>query len=110
MEPDAVCGSGGSSVWRYMAALPHLSLIECKLNLVLSLGGKTETEGERRRRRRWTTIYLEAISAKENHIRRAFRLSPPPEGRAPGGIQPASHRSDALRKIKIKTPTLTQLW
>lgn len=45
MEPDAVCGSGGSSVWRYMAALPHLSLIECKLNLVLSLGGKTETEG-----------------------------------------------------------------
>lgn len=44
MEPDPVCGSGGSSVWQYMAALPHLSLIECKLNLVISLGGKTETK------------------------------------------------------------------
>lgn len=64
IEPDPVCGSGGSSVWRYMVALPHL--IECKLNLVLSLGGKTEAEGEEGRegRRRRTTIYLEAISAK----------------------------------------------
>lgn len=107
MEPDAVCGSGGSSVWRYMAALPHLSLIECKLNLVLSLGGKTETEGGEGRRRRRTTIYLEAISAKENHIRRAFRWSPPP----PGG--PSTRRNTASvssqRRIKKNTNKNTNI-
>lgn len=77
IEPDPVCGSGGSSVWRYMAALPHLSLIECKLNLVLSLGGKTETEGEVEGRGGGDgqqSIWKQYLQNK-NHIRRAPRSS-----------------------------------
>lgn len=67
IEPDPVCGSGGSSVWRYMAALPHLSLIECKLNLVLSLGGKTEGGGggEDRRQSIWKQYLQKKITSGE---------------------------------------------
>lgn len=51
-----------TGVWRYMGALPYLGLIECKLNLVLSSEWKTKND---KNDKKWTTIYLEAISAKE---------------------------------------------
>lgn len=69
IEPDPVCGSGGSSVWPYMAAVPHLSLIECKLNLVLSLGGKTDMGGGGGRQSIWKQYLQKKITPGERRGR-----------------------------------------